>query len=132
MSTTIPEVLSYQPGQRFADVSDPPRRQVGFTPFVPPTVEYAPKKYRLQYLSEFQAYYTALIAALPNCDAAWVAQALSEDASGETVVTSAGFIYRDSNTYGIWTGSNYTMWWWTTRQNTSPDWLTHPDYRSPT
>lgn len=111
--------------------------QLNFAPFTPPSVAVDACTSRAMTPTEFAAWYTSLLAAIPGgYDYAWVAMRQSVPATvsgrspGLTGVVQAGLMYRIKNTFGIWSGQSWTMVW-PPRPHYVPEMFLGTTYRTP-
>ena len=113
MSTlVVPTIINVGMGNfGLVQIDGGTQRMIPFFPFVPPPIHCYRDHYRNKTLVEWQAYYTTVMLPVPEYTSLWIAQQVYDDPKHGPSVVQGGIIYRNNNSFGIWTGSSFTMMW---------------------
>jgi len=110
--TIVPTIINIGMGNfGLQQVDGGTQRMIPFFPFTPPPVQVSRNRVRNKSIVEWEAYYHSIMLPIPIFDALWIAQQVYDDPKFGPSIMQGGIIYRNSHTFGIWTGSSFTMMW---------------------
>ena len=110
--TIVPTIISIPMGNfGLQQVDGGTQRMIPFFPFTPPPVQVSKNRFRNKTLAEWEAYYRSVMLPILEYSVLWIAQQVYDDPKFGHSVMQGGIIYRNSHTFGIWTGSSFTMMW---------------------